>query len=253
MARKKKNNPEGAPDWLVTYGDMMTLLLCFFVILVSLSEIKKDQKFQDVIESIKKAFGYQGGVGWVTGQISPTNTNDMRKQRLIMRKFQLQIGKSADEGIEGENPSVKTIREGHEYTIGGMISFERGRAQLLEPARKHLAEFCNHFRGMNTKVRIRGHASRKKAEHYRPFKSIDDLAYHRALAVKQFLIKQGIREERITVEACGDNEPIVIQAVKEEDQARNRRVSIIITDNLVDQFQGQPGSDADTNDIILDD
>ena len=47
----------GAPEWMVTYGDMMTLLLCFFVIIVSMSEIKKDEKFLQVLESIRSAFG----------------------------------------------------------------------------------------------------------------------------------------------------------------------------------------------------
>ena len=56
MARKKKQAPAGAPQWMVTYGDMMTLLLCFFVIIVSMSEIKKDERFQEVIESIRSAF-----------------------------------------------------------------------------------------------------------------------------------------------------------------------------------------------------
>ncbi len=62
MARKK-DNPQGAPDWMVTYGDMMTLLLCFFVILVSMSELRQETRFKKVMESIRQAFGYKGGIG----------------------------------------------------------------------------------------------------------------------------------------------------------------------------------------------
>ena len=50
MGLKKKNKGGGgAPEWMVTFGDMMSLLLCFFVILVSMSEMKQDQKFQEVM------------------------------------------------------------------------------------------------------------------------------------------------------------------------------------------------------------
>ena len=60
MARSKKPEaPAGAPAWIVTYGDAMTLLLCFFVIIVSMSEIKENQKFHQVVESLKMTFG-----GW---------------------------------------------------------------------------------------------------------------------------------------------------------------------------------------------
>ena len=48
----------GCPDYMVTYGDMMSLLLCFFVIIVSLSQFKEEQRFHAVMDSIKKAFGY---------------------------------------------------------------------------------------------------------------------------------------------------------------------------------------------------
>ena len=43
MPKKKEEQEEGAPAWMVTYGDMVTLLLCFFVLLFSMSEIKKDK------------------------------------------------------------------------------------------------------------------------------------------------------------------------------------------------------------------
>ena len=238
MAKKKKKAPEGAPDWMVTYGDMMTLLFCFFVILVSMSEIKSDQKFMDVVESIKRAFGYRGGIGFVPGEVAPNNTHDRKMSELIMRKFQLQKGKTVEEGIEGANPSVRDIREGQEYTLGGRVSFEPGRAKLLDTAKVHLAEFAEVVRGMNTRIRVRGYAARKSLEQIKPFRYLDELSYARDIAVKEYLIEQGIREQRITVEACGDNEPLVAQAYYEAGRAQNRRVSIIVTETLVEQYQG---------------
>ena len=244
MAKKQKKQAEGAPDWMVTYGDMMTLLFCFFVIIVSMSEIKKDIVYQKVMESIKKAFGYHGGVGKVPGHINPKNTTVTQMTQLILRKFQLQVGKSSDEGIEGENPSVTNIREGYEYSIGGIVMFAPGKAQLLAPAEKELENFSEIIKGLNTKIRIRGHANKKSPEMYAPYKDLDDLAYARAKSVKEFLVGRGIRESRITLESCGANEPLEAQPYDENSKAKNRRVSIIVTEKIVDDYKGKPyGSD----------
>ena len=238
LKKKNKGGGGGAPEWMVTYGDMMGLLLCFFVILVSMSEMKDDQRYQDVLESIKRAFGFQGGTGYVPGDTLPANTNSEEFMNLIMRKFQLQVGKSSEQGIEGENPSVKTISDGLEFTIGGSVSFEIGKAQLLESGRKQLIMLSDIIQGMNTKIRIRGHTSRISAERHPSFKSLDDLSYARALAVKECLVSQGIRAERITLEACADNEPLELQAYDDEKRGINDRASLIVTENLIEKFRG---------------
>ena len=240
MAKKKKKQSAGAPEWMVTYGDMMSLLLCFFVILVSMSEMKQDQKFQKVRESIKRAFGYQGGVGYIPGIETPTNTLEKQLSDLIMRKWQLQLGKSAEEGIEGQNPAVVRVREGLEYIIGGRVPFEPGQADLLDYAKQQLDAFADLIRGMNNKIRVRGHTATVPPDVYAPFASLDDLTYARANAVKQYLISRGIREERISVEACGNNEPLVTQAYDPKSRADNDRVSIIVTENLIEDFRGSP-------------
>ena len=228
---------------MVTFGDMMSLLLCFFVIIVSMSEIKQDQRFQKVIESIKKSFGYKESIGMVPGQNVPTNTLDPEKINMIIQKMEKNKGRSKDKGIVGENPSVRKIREGLEYTIGGKVSFEEGKAILLEPAKRQIDIFSDGYVGMNSKIRVRGHAARKSPDRYRPFKSLDDLAYARGVAIKKYLMSTGIREERITVEACGDNEPVADQAYDDMERAKNRRVSIIVTENLVEEYRGAPPED----------
>ncbi len=240
---KKKKQSGGAPEWMVTFGDMMSLLLCFFVILVSMSEMKEDEKFMKVRESIKRAFGYQGGAGTIPGTSPPTNTINKQLTDLIMRKWQLRHGKTTEEGILGQSPSVKKVRDGLEFIIGGAVSFEPGKAVLLDHATKELDFFADMIRGMKNKVRVRGHTARIPPEVYLPFRSMDELTYARALAVKQYLISKDIDPARITVEACGDNEPLRSQAYDDEARAMNDRVSIIVSENLVEQYQGNPASD----------
>jgi chemotaxis protein MotB len=50
---------ERAPAWLITYSDLMTLLLVFFVLLFSLSEFRQTERFQGVAHSLQAKFGRQ--------------------------------------------------------------------------------------------------------------------------------------------------------------------------------------------------
>ncbi|MBB4302896.1 chemotaxis protein MotB [Rhodobium orientis] len=56
MAKKKKCPPAGAPEWLVTFADLMSLLVCFFVLIISFS-IQDKEKLQIVAGSMRDAFG----------------------------------------------------------------------------------------------------------------------------------------------------------------------------------------------------
>ena len=53
----------GIPEWVVTFGDMMSLLLTFFIMLVSLSEIKDDETYQKLVDSVQREFGYSRSSG----------------------------------------------------------------------------------------------------------------------------------------------------------------------------------------------
>ena len=58
MAEKNKcpECKEGAPEWMATFSDMMTLLMCFFVMLISMSSFEVN-KYKDVVVSLKGAMG----------------------------------------------------------------------------------------------------------------------------------------------------------------------------------------------------
>ena len=58
MSRKAKSAPAGAPAWMVTFADLMSLLVCFFVLIISFS-IMDDEKLQVVAGSLQDAFGIQ--------------------------------------------------------------------------------------------------------------------------------------------------------------------------------------------------
>ncbi len=244
---------EGAPEWLISFADNTALIMGFFVILLALNmapkgggsgaEGKGTSDYEmDWAIAVRSAFHNPVN-------INSTNPRDFqlvqylkRKswQEEIKKKVNAEIGKSTEEGIEGQYPSVTNIREGLAFTIGGQVGFESGKAELLDQAKRQIDLFLPGLEGLNHKICIRGHAAQVPEEVYRPFQSLDDLSYARAKAVKDYMVGKGIRQERITIEACGANEPIRAQAYDEDSRAINRRVSIIVMENLVEEYQGQP-------------
>ena len=86
MPKREKKAPAGAPEWVLTYGDMMSLLLCFFIMLVALSEIKKEDKYQAVVRGVKAAFGMTGGGGSVPTLDDPERSLIKTLEELAQRQ-----------------------------------------------------------------------------------------------------------------------------------------------------------------------
>ena len=236
MARRQKKPSAGVPEWVVTYGDMMSLLLCFFILLAAFSELKREHEYQRVITAVKEAFGYAGGIGVV-----PTDDPPLRSMIEVLESLSEQslketkVSQSPDRGMEGRETRVSKVPEGLMFTIGGALTFEPDSAQLRESAKTELVRVADMIRGRRNKISVRGHAAR--GELMSPGAEIDllDLSYYRARAVADFLVAQaGIRRELIAIEARGDSEPMIARAYSPQQQGENRRVDIILTEIVVD-------------------
>lgn len=216
----------------------MTLLLCFFVIIVSLSEIKEDEKFQEVMDSIRTAFGYDGSLGSVPITRDTKNALLRQLQTIVIPPRISHEGDTEEEGIQERNFRVTQVREGVEIVVGGRISFDRFSATLKPEAEDLIGALASKIVGHNTKINIRGHATKEPIPPEYPYDGPMDLSYARARAVEATLRNFGIRPERIRVHAVGNREPINAQAYNEKRRASNRRVEIIVTESLIDDYKG---------------
>jgi chemotaxis protein MotB len=245
MALRRRQKVEaGAPAWMVTYGDAMTLLLCFFVIIVSMSEVKKNERFQQVMESLRRAFGgYEGAVGSVPFKDVPTNTLIAKLLEIEVHDFRKEAGDTDEEGIHGKKFRVTNVRDGLEVVVGGRITFDRFSATLKPEGRDLIVKTAECLRGYNTKILVRGHATREPLPEDSLYEDSRDLSYARAKAVALEMERNGVRRIRITPVAAGDTEPLVRQAYTEERRALNRRVEILVTEDLIDDYAGSAMSD----------
>jgi chemotaxis protein MotB len=231
--------PEGAPEWLVTYGDMMTLLLCFFVILVSLSEIKKEDQYRAVVEAVQKAFGMKGGGGAMPTQDNPEMSLIPRLDEVhLQHKKEKEHSNADDPGIEGREREVTKVREGQKFAVGGRITFEPGSADLTPLAKRGLKVVANEIKGNNTKIELTGHAARREIAVNSPYHDLWELSFARAKAVMDYLTSEeiGIRPERIRLVANAENEPVKQKVYGWAQLQPNRRVEIYVIEALVSDF-----------------
>jgi len=225
---------------MVTFGDMMSLLLCFFVIIVSMSEIKKDDKFRQVVASLREAFGYESAVGNTPMDTDSINSLIQQLQTVIIPPDLKERGDADEEGIEGRVYRVTDVREGIHIEIGGRITFDRYSAVLRPFGGELIRQIADKIRGKNNIIKVTGHATREPLPENHLYSDSIDLSYARARAVADELIRTGVRRERIRVVAAGSAAPVERDDYTEELRARNRRVEIVVTEALVEEYAGQP-------------
>lgn len=239
MAKKCKCPPAGAPEWVLTYGDMMSLLLCFFILLAALSELKKEDEYRAVVREVQKAFGMVGGGGKLPTDMDPTTSLIQRLEQIQLQQRKAKsISHADDPGIDGKEVSVTRVREGMMYAVGGRITFEPGSADLTEEARAGLRKVAELLRGYRNVIEVRGHAGSMEVRAGSQFPDLWSLSYGRSRAVMDFLVSDELRVEadRIRLVANGDREPVRSRAFTWPEQEPNRRVEIFVTDSLVNDF-----------------
>lgn len=239
MGKKCKCPPEGAPEWVVTYGDMMSLLLTFFILLVSLSEIKEPEKYRQIVQEIQKALGARGGVGIAPTLEDPTHSLIKRLDTLNLQQANRDHTSHADDpGIEGRNVLITRVREGMKFVVGGRITFEPGSADLNDEAKRGLRSIAELVRGANNIIELRGHAASSEASLVSDKPDLWELSYARARVVHDYLVSDaiGIRSERIRLIANADREPLRKRAWNVWANEPNRRVEVLVSEAVVKDF-----------------
>ncbi len=230
MAKRKPPQKPGVPEWVLTYGDLMSLLLCFFILLAAFSELKKPREYIKVIESIQEALGFKGGRGIIS---SDAQIQQQMQTLGIDAARQLETQNDRDEAhadnVTGIQPTTSVIHEGRLFAQGGSIMFASGSWELDEAAKQLLREdVAPRIRGQRFISEIKGHAW--GLEDKSSGLSFDELGYRRAAAVKDYLVREcAIENEKLRVETAGATEPAQIDPTVVEAGSRNRRVQVWMT------------------------
>ncbi len=235
---KRKKAAAGAPAWMVTYGDMVTLLLTFFVLLLAMSEVKEEERLIQFMQAVREAFGYIGGSQHLpTEEVQvPRNLNEMRV--LVVAIHPDNLGYTHDEGPQGKWDRVTSIRPGNHYQPGGHFRFPELSAELSEMETARLARYAEQLRGYTTLIEVRGHCSKRPVDGT-SFADHMDLSIQRARAVAAVLIDNGVNPQRVHIVGAGTTQPITRSSPDADERRRNDVVELIQIDHTIDEFQPQ--------------
>lgn len=194
-------------EWIFTYGDMVTLLLAFFVLLFSFCKTDVE-KFRSVAESFKPT--PPGTPFFQEGQESVL---DQLSQRIESAEISEEVFVTIDE-------------RGVVVSFKDTVLFEPASASLTGEARKALGRFVKFLYALPNDIEIEGHTDDRPISSAR-FPSNWELSAARAGAVARFMEGEGIKGGRMRVVGYGEYRPKFINDSPAK-RALNRRIDVII-------------------------
>jgi len=213
--RKRKSR---ADDWLLTYGDMMTLLLCFFVILISISTINPD-RYEMISESMSRALRE-----FKAGSHVPAKTT--------LKNLKTEVKKIIREGNLENDIDVEATDRGILINAKGALLFASGEAKLQDKGKDFLSKLTSTIKDVEYSVEIEGHTDNVPIS-TKEFPSNWDLSSARASEVVRFFVEKGVPKDKLRATGFAETKPRAPNVTKDgtpipENQALNRRVAILI-------------------------
>lgn len=239
MARKKKKAEYGGlAGWIVTYGDMVTLLLCFFVALFNMNSADTVQVSQLISSLNNIGMGAStGGTSLSAGRLAEMGNSiatlpSMERGRMLATAMKKAVSLFQPE-IRSNKVRITSDERGLVITLASDAFFRPASARVnIEETRSmliRLAEFFNSEELDGRKFRIEGHTDAVPTDPDGPWFSNWELSTARAVNTLHYLTDFGVSEQRFQVAGFSDTVPLVSNAT-EEGRAYNRRVDIIVLD-----------------------
>lgn len=237
MPRKKKcpDCPKCLPQWLAAFGDLMSLLLTFFILLLSMSTMDA-KKVQEAIGSLAGALSVlEGGTKTEISrerqqQATPIETTEETANRVVTTTLREVITEINEMLQSGGSPEVQLeeAEDGFVIRLPDGLLFKPGSAVIQnEDALLFLKRIALIIRKLpeHLHVNARGHTDNEPPDSTSPFKDNWDLSTARAVSVVKELIKNNISPKKMTASGKAEFDPLTSNATA-EGRAKNRRVEL---------------------------
>lgn len=270
---------EGAPLWIVTFADMMSLLLTFFVLMFSMSEVKQE-RFLIAAQSLREAMGSTAEapspnpiglmpdevdpeldmsnpgleMGATTNPVDGTGGEDVidvfaeAYMEMIVERLETLVEES---GMETGAVEIVTEEEGVYLRIRDAALFPSGSANLINEGRDLVASLADITSELAVPAIVSGHADSRPIR-TAAFPSNWELSAARAAGVARLLVTEGQDPEQLEVQSFGEFRPIADNETV-DGRSRNRRVELFFSrDAIVDlalELQEQGPTPAEPDEV----
>ncbi|MFP4457982.1 MAG: flagellar motor protein MotB [Candidatus Zixiibacteriota bacterium] len=232
--RKKQEESGGGDSWLMTYGDMMTLLLTFFVLLLSFSTIE-DVKFDKAMGSLQGALGITSTLASMAPtdqavQFEPKNAESSSYLEIEFEEVAEQIEELEENLNElGINDKIKLTPsdEGLLIQIDTELLFDPGKAIIHNSFKPILDKIGKLANVSNNLIIIEGHTDNNPI-HTSLYPSNWELSGARSAKIIRYFIEENeVDPKRFVMKGYAEYRPIADNQTS-EGRAKNRRVEILI-------------------------
>jgi chemotaxis protein MotB len=203
--------------WAITYGDLMSYLMIFFLLLFSVSIAKTDRsklrKYEESLIQIQKTFG---------GEISKEKLQKLeiqKKEENLETKLKEMQEANLNFEIQSSEKKVKLI-------LKEAVLFDSGSAELKIQAKKILKDVIDELKKLPNDIIVEGHTDNVPIRGG-IYKSNFELSMARAYSVIKFMQDEGIDPKRLSGIGYGEYKPIADNSTQ-EGRAKNRRIEISI-------------------------
>lgn len=230
--RKRKQEEDNSPAWLVTFSDLMTLLLTFFVLLISMA-VMDERRVRQVLFTVRGSLG-------IGSTVTAPLADKSNPRNVIPGPFDLpQDEMEPLRDMLWEDPSQDIDLKSNAYveiiSIHSDVLFEPGQATLTPRGEILLSKLAPLLRKLDYPVLLAGHTAPARDEIVNHQVSLDpyefsptwQIAFLRIMAVYMLFKDLGIPAENMVVEAFGEYRPRASNDTP-EGRAQNRRVDIVL-------------------------
>ncbi|HBL17780.1 MAG: hypothetical protein A2X36_11305 [Elusimicrobia bacterium GWA2_69_24] len=200
--------------WAITYGDLMSFLMIFFLFLYAFA-VQDDQKKQELAEVMQETLGDK-------------KAKDPKPQLPL----EVQAAEALKDRFEDSKltavAEVETDKLFVRITLKEKVLFKSGRAELLPEAAAVIHQFALVGKGLDNDIMIEGHTDNVRPGKHLPYKTNWELSFARAHSIVKYLVDQeDFSPARLAAVGYGEFRPLAPNDSPEQ-RALNRRIQITI-------------------------
>jgi chemotaxis protein MotB len=223
---RKRHDEDEVGNWAVSLSDLVMNLLCFFVLLLAVSQIDA-MRYKDVAQSLGDALGRKEAADTKAAPLRLAVDQRQRDLQTIQARLAQRIGPIRDQAELALRPDAVAL------SLKSGILFDLGRADLRPGDYALLDAIAAPLLDIPCRIVVEGHTDNLPIQSAQ-FPSNWELSAARASAVARYLIGKGFAKDRLQIVGCADTRPVAPNETAKgepipDNQARNRRIVILVS------------------------